>query len=461
VSPLLPNTLWGASCLPSVIAFQRSTRHVAATQRRILHRITGCRGVSEFRDRFALSDDPQEPVGPVLRRVPTSGTTGPTKRIPYTRELLAEFQRGIAPWVADLFRHNPSLLAGKSYWAISPVAGEADGFDDDTDYLGRAGRFARAALAVSPAVRHLRDMPAWRLETRRQLLACRELAFISVWHPSFLTLLLEDVEDPARYWPRLRVISCWADATAAEPARQLGRLFPQATIQPKGLIATEGFVTVPLWDRDGAALAIRSHFFEFLDDDDKPWLAHELATGREYSVVLTTGGGLRRYRLRDRVRVTGWEQECPLMRFVGKESLVSDQFGEKVSERQIWSALEGLAAGFVMVACEGNAYTLYVEAGPSPDVALRDWGDKLERALLQNVHYRYCRQLGQLNPVRVIRVGQGCHERYLAAQHARGRPLGAIKPALLAAAGDWSRVFGGSTILECNGTRMSYSAGIS
>jgi hypothetical protein len=429
VTSLIANSLWFASCLPEALAFRRSTRDLAGTQRRVLRRITGCE-VEEFRKKFPVTDEIGEPCEPVLRRLPTSGTTGPTKWIPYTASLYREFQRGIAPWIADLFSHNPGMLAGKSYWAISPVGETGEEFGDDTEYLGPARRWVASTLAVPASVRHIRNMEEWRRETLRHLVACRDLAFISVWHPSFLTLLLEGVPEPARLWPKLRVISCWGDAP------ELAAMFPQATIQPKGLIATEGFVSLPLWGRDGAALAVRSHFFEFLDETGKPWLAHELVAGKEYSVVLTTSGGLMRYRLHDRVRVTGFEAECALLKFLGKANNVSDHFGEKVSEQQVQSALAGVKARFLMVACEGRAYTLYIESDDGDDVAHR-----LESELLGNVHYRYCRELGQLEPVRVFRIARDGQTRYLAACHARGQCLGNVKPLLLQREGGWQPVF--------------------
>jgi len=435
VNAFCSNALWFASCLPEALAFHRATRDVDGTQRRVLRRITGCE-VAEFRERFPLTDGIGEPNETVVRRVPTSGTTGLTKWIPYTRSLLAEFQRGIAPWIVDLFAHNPGMLAGRSYWAISPVAEEAEGFADDTEYLGRAGWLARATLAVPATVRHIRDMDEWRQETLRHLLACRDLAFISVWHPSFLTLLLEGVENPAQLWSKLRVISCWGDAP------ELARMFPGVTIQSKGLIATEGFVSLPLWGRDGAALAVRSHFFEFIDDDGRPHLAHELAAGGEYSVVLTTSGGLNRYRLHDRVRVAGFVAECPLLRFVGKKNNVSDRFGEKVSEQQVHAALAEVRADFLLVACEGKAYTLFIESDAG-ESELRRLGERLEQALRENVHYRYCRELGQLAPVRVFRIVSGGSRRYLAAARERGQRLGEIKPVLLRRDGGWAQVFNG------------------
>ena len=451
VIPLVANTLWFASCLPEAAAFWRATRDVAGTQRRVLRRITGFDNVAEFQERVPLSDQPGVPREPVIRRVPTSGTTGPTKFIPYTRSLLAEFQRGIAPWIVDLFAHYPGMMAGKSYWAISPVAAEAEGFADDTEYLGRAGWLARATLAVPASVRYIRDMDAWRSETLRHLMVCRDLTFISVWHPSFLTLLLEGVDEPARLWPKLKVISCWGDAT------ELAAMFPQAQIQSKGLIATEGFVSLPLWGRAGAALAVRSHFFEFLDDDGKARLAHELTVGREYSVVLTTSGGLYRHRLYDRVRVMGFERECPLLRFVGKETLVSDHFGEKVSEEHVRAALR-ISTRFAMVARDGNAYTLFVEA-TEDDGRLRFIAERLDAALQSNIHYRYCRQLGQLGPVRVFRVASRGRETYLEESRRRGQRLGNVKPSVLRVDTGWSTVFIGSFVEACQADGIAHTTG--
>lgn len=429
MTPLVANSLWFVSCLPEALAFRRATRDVAGTQRRVLERITGCE-VAVFQEEYPLTDEIGEPAEPVVRRLPTSGTTGPTKWIPYTAGLYREFQRGIAPWIVDLFAHNPGMLAGKSYWAISPAGKTGAEFGDDSEYLGSAQKWVAATLAVPAAVRMAKE---WRQETLRHLLTCRELTFISVWHPSFLTLLLEDV-DPD--WPELRVISCWGDAP------ELQARFPQATIQPKGLIATEGFVSLPLWGREGAALAVRSHFFEFLDGAGKPWLAHELVVGREYSVVLTTGGGLKRYRLNDRIRVTGFECECPLLGFVGKETNVSDRFGEKVSELHVASTLAGLPAEFALVACEGRAYTLFVESH-LPNEALEVWVEKLETALQENVHYRYCRELGQLDHVQAFRIVTGGAATYLAVCQARGQRLGDVKPIWLSRQDGWSEHFKG------------------
>ena len=99
--------------------------------------------------------------------------------------------------------------------------------------------------------------------------------------------------------------------------RSLHRLLGDVEIQPKGLLATEGIISLPLWECPAPALAARSHFFEFAELDAqsdparrgafprRPRLAHEVELGGRYRVALTTAGGLYRYLLGDEVQVVG------------------------------------------------------------------------------------------------------------------------------------------------------------
>ena len=89
-------------------------------------------------------------------------------------------------------------------------------------------------------------------------------------------------------------------------------------------------MTIPFDGRH--PLAIRSHFFEFVESNGSVKLAHELQRGMEYTLLLTTGGGLYRYKLCDRVIVDDFVHETPSLRFLGKDDRVSDLFGEKLSD---------------------------------------------------------------------------------------------------------------------------------
>jgi hypothetical protein len=258
--------------------------------------------------------------------------------------------------------------------------------------------------------------------------------------------------DPTRIWPRLCLVSCWADAHAAPTAARLAARLPGVEVQPKGLLATEGVVTIP-W-RGRHVLAVTSHFFEFIDDHGRAWLAHELEPGGEYSVALTTAGGLYRYRLRDRVIVDGICGDAPTLRFIGKEDHMSDLRGEKLSEGFVRQVLErtlamfGLRPAFAMLApddVEPAAYTLYLQSAERLHPRL---ADVLDQALRESFHYDLCRKLEQLGPVRIFRVDAAAADTYLRGCAATGRRLGDIKPTALYARTDpaWSRQFAGSYV---------------
>ena len=57
----------------------------------------------------------------VLMLEPTSGSTSPSKFIPYTESLKKEFRQGIFPWLYDLLVNRPKVAEGSFYWSITPV----------------------------------------------------------------------------------------------------------------------------------------------------------------------------------------------------------------------------------------------------------------------------------------------------------------------------------------------------
>jgi hypothetical protein len=250
---------------------------------------------------------------------------------------------------------------------------------------------------------------------------------------------------PAALWPRLRLVSAWGDAAAARPYSDLSSELASIEAQRKGLLSTEAFTSIPF--AGAHPLAVTAHFLELRDDDGRLVLVHEATPGREYEVVITTSGGLYRYRTGDRVRVERLLGKTPSVRFMGRGDQVVDQVGEKLHEAFVVSALAAaLPAGpagprFAMLAPDACAnrpgYTLYVDRAPAGgSLAL------LERALRENPHYAYARDLGQLGPLRLFVIHGNAHAAYLE-HRAQDRTLGDIKPAALSPADDWSAVFRG------------------
>jgi GH3 auxin-responsive promoter len=288
----------------------------------------------------------------VDRLVPTGGSSGGAKLVPYTASLKKEFQRAIAAWIGSTFAACPKVRQGRAYWSVTPLAnhpkrskgGITIGFESDSEYLSVGARWFAEKLVLPPScVRHLSDIENARYATLCYLLASNDLALVSVWSPTFLSALLASIESwiesivddiregnvrvpkplsenvecalpmtPNRrradellsayknfglgsdffqnIWPRLSLVSCWGDANSTGYLGQIRSLLSHAAIQPKGLLATECVVSIPRPIPIGCTLAVRSHFFEFLPSPEHSATQSSTLLAHE----LTLGG---RYRV--------------------------------------------------------------------------------------------------------------------------------------------------------------------
>ena len=484
--------------------------------------LSGTRDLESHVDRIASGHAGVLTSEPVLMLEPTSGSTGPSRLLPYTNSLRSQFQRAIRAWVWSAARNYPSAFAGRSYWSISPPGqrptlssgGIPIGFDDDAAYLGRHERWLLDKLLARPPRSALlsqagRSLDNFRFATLLCLVATGDLSLVSAWSPTFILGLVEawdqwhrlicrslssgrvTLPGPAdleltedlqhqvgrrsrrgaecdrlfdqpfeRIWPKLGLISCWADGASGRFLPTLQRHFPNTPIQPKGLLATEGVVTIPWPGAAAGVLAIRSHVYEFLPVSnthtgatDSTRLPGELVTGEQYEVVLTTGGGLYRYRLGDMVEVIGWERDTPCLRFVGRRGAVSDIVGEKLNEHHVQSVVDaaiadaGLDADLALltpIRSERPGYELFLQAAPGTDrKQLRSLCRLVELGLCDNPHYDLARRLGQLQPLRVSGLrGHEGWRRYEQAAIRRGSRLGNIKPGSLDTWDGWEDVLG-------------------
>jgi len=374
----------------------------------------------------------------------TSGTQSGPKLIPYSAESLLDFRRAVLPWLTNLVSQY-QVVSGFAYWAISPAtkqpeatsAGIAVGLPEAA-YLGEELiPFFRDVSALPAWVGEISQVDDWQLATLYHLVCCKTLSLISVWSPTFLlslvdalatrkdelnTALLKGVEihgqrltanHPAHdrlenfyrhdnfkfLWPNLKLISCWADASSKPYCDEVRKRFAGVKVQAKGLLMTEAVVTAP--DVKGnPLLTASSGFYEFIDRDNKPKLAHELNAGENYAVVITTSGGLYRYRTGDRVTCNGYTSDLPELRFVGRESS-SDLVGEKITEA---------FANACLVDVPGFRMLLPMKDEPGYVLVLEDQHDaanlvsRVEARLCKNPQYAYARKLGQLKPLGAARM---------------------------------------------------------
>ena len=385
----------------------------------------------------------------VLLFEPTGGSSGGSKFIPYTDASLSAVQRAILPWLDDLVTSCPGITEGKAYWAISPATrqqaktsgGIPIGLEDDAAYFGpELASSIVDTLAVPPTVASIQSLDEWRSQTLSYLSACTDLSFISVWSPTFLLQLLDASPEPIK-WPMLDTISCWCASTSQRYAAELARRFPGARIQEKGLLATEGVVTVPLDAAAAPVLAVDSGFYEFETDSGDVVLPWDLETDQIYRVLITTDAGLYRYRLGDRVRVSAWYQSTPCLEFIGRDGGGSDLCGEKLTEAFVVAAL-GDVEGFaflVPLTQPHPAYLLILDAAIVPSDQARVIAEVTDSRLMKNPQYRYAREIGQLPPIEARRIADPIAA-YKNICMQFGQRLGDIKPPALASAA-WGERF--------------------
>ena len=379
----------------------------------------------------------------------TGGSSGGSKYLPFTRSFLDSVRNAILPWLDDLVSSRPGICLGKAYWAISPALRQAQqtasgvpiGMSSDAEYFGAdLAASIVDTLAVPASVAANESLADWRAETLQYLSACDDLSFISVWSPTFLLQLLDAAPEHIE-WPMLDTISCWTSSTSERYAAELQRRFPDVHIQGKGLLATEGVVTIPLEGASAPVLSVDSGFYEFETEDGDVVLPWELDAGSSYGVLMTTDAGLYRYRLGDRVRVSGWCEATPCLEFIGRAGIASDLCGEKLTGEFVESALGDLP-GFAFLVPLANprpGYLLILDAAVvSPDQATSA-ADTADRRLMENPQYRYARDIDQLAAIKPHLTSHPL-DVYKDICIRNGQRLGDIKPVALASAA-WGEQF--------------------
>ena len=346
-------------------------------------------------------------------------------------------------WAHDLISRGPAFATGKIYFSISPQFSgcvndrsgllptlQSTGLKDDSQYLDPWLQLLLSPFLVSPpSVRELRTPESFKWQLCRTLLEAERLETISIWSPSFLTILLDFIhrhrqelrqglhisasrsrllDEPEipwiELWPELKLISCWDSVTSADPAAGLRVRFPGVLVQGKGLLATEAPMTLPLIAAQGYVPILDEVFFEFEDQTGDIHLLHELQIGENYTIILSQKGGLYRYRIGDRVRVTHFYRNTPCLEFLGRSQGVSDLVGEKLSETLVQKVLQSLGLETAFFKClmpvmqPQPHYVLLLEQSQLDAATL---AYRLDDLLCQLPHYRHARLLGQLAPAQV------------------------------------------------------------
>ena len=369
----------------------------------------------------------------------TSGSGLHSKLIPYNRSLIREFNFALSSWVWSIYSQYPSIFKGRSYWSLSPPlksqwktkANIQVGIKNDFEYLSMFGRYISKKIIINVDSDLYDSNEVFYIETLKKIYSEKHIGLISIWSPSFL-LQLDNILrknwdqiiphdsqiDVKSTWsdifPSIKLVSCWTHANSMQFMDELKLILGDIQIEPKGLLSTEGVVSIPLIKDMDPVLAVTSHFFEFqCQKSQEISLSHELKKDHTYEVILSSGNGILRYRTGDVIKVTGYIGSTPTMVFIGRKSRISDIVGEKLSEIHCIELINKITSHYknngLFISPIKNVdnkyyYALYIlrdNLNNDEMISIK----KLAVSLLnKNPYYKQAVSMGQLDDFRVVNL---------------------------------------------------------
>lgn len=363
----------------------------------------------------------------------TSGTTAPTKFIPFSSEMFAANKQAAFDLTVNYLARTPGsrLLNGRLLYMSGSTLLSSLGEDIQSgDMSAITLRFAPALL--KPFVAPSLDVSALPWEEKldamaRLLLENRDITGISGVPPWILLLLNRCRELGKRsvteLLPGLELII--HGGTSMKPYRQeFAEIFGNRAPNFLELMpSSEGFMgfQVP-GENDMRFTPYYGVFFEFvpfaqLDDRGRPAADAEavplekIVVGERYAVLMSTCAGLWRYHIGDTLRFTGIS---PLtFEFTGRDRFL-DRFEEKVTQGEVEEAVAELNA------IDGVEVAEFI-VGPDIDARRHLWvlamkgvvpsAEKLailldNHLMIQNADYATFRSQGRVNAPLVLTVGQ-------------------------------------------------------
>ena len=423
--------------------------------------------------------------------VETSGTQSTPKLIPITASWSAHIRQAQLLWVLGLLRDFPSISQGDICHIVSSARerytprglpiGANTGRMVDALPRGMRSRF------VFSTVPDIRD-PDIRHYVHLRLALQRSVRLFVTANPSTIALygrklteykdfLSKDLtqgtlrEGPAASLPDtirqllepemtkasvplewtlagalpLSVIGCWTGGPAQWFIRQFPTLLgADVPVRDVGVTASEGYFAIPLSSEwEGGVLWNQGEILEFQDEAGTVHWGWELEEGKEYSLIVSARNGLLRYAMRDRVRVTGFCAQTPIITFVGKEGRFINAVGEKVTEEQLVLAVQRLEQelrGFTAIVDWGEVPRIHlgIEWKDAPNASAKDMAHGLDLELQRiSVEYASKRQSQRLAMPIVSFWSKGVYDAFRNWKVEHGAPDAQVKDCIVATEAEW------------------------
>ena len=172
-----------------------------------------------------------------------------------------------------------------------------------------------------------------------------------------------------RIWPRMSWIGGIGTGAFFPYVRRM-REYTGKSIPFNNLCyaASESFMAVARHMGDTSYVLLPDGgFYEFIpvnaQDETKTLNINELEVGEDYEVVVTNLSGFYRYRIRDVVKVTGYYNETPILKFIYRRNQLLSLAGEKTSEEAIRWAIEVFSRDAKV---DVNDYSIFPNRNDSP-----------------------------------------------------------------------------------------------
>lgn len=383
----------------------------------------------------------------------TSGTTAPTKFIPFTDEMFAENRRAALDFISCYISKNRDsrLLRGRLLYmagntSLNDMGNGAVSGDMSAITLRHSPRYLRPFVAPGDDISAL----PWeeKLEAMaRLLLDSGEITAISGVPPWILLLLKRCMElgkgSLAELLPQLELII--HGGTSCLPYRkEFAEIFGGRSPHFLELLpSSEAFMAFQPYGEE--ALRFTPYygvFYEFVPielldgrgvpaPDAAAVPLEEVEVGRRYAVILSTCAGLWRYHIGDTLRFTSF---YPLsIEFTGRDKFL-DRFEEKVTQGEVEGAVAQLnrtgrinVREFIVGPDIPNRRHCWVLAVPcGSDREAEEIGAALDGSLRSmNADYDAFRGQGRIHPPEVVLVDEGLIYRW--SKEVRGKLGGQSK----------------------------------
>ena len=248
-----------------------------------------------------------------------------------------------------------------------------------------------------------------------------------------------------RIWPKMSWIGGIGTGSFTSYAKKM-RKYAGKSIPFNNLCysASECFIAAARHMGDESYVLIPDGgFYEFIPthgDTSRTLTIEELEVGDTYEIVVTNLSGFYRYRLGDVVRVTGYYNETPMLRFIYRASQLISIIGEDTDEEGLqWAVSEfGRITGINVL-----DYSVYADtkSDPARYIILMEperpveeeeisWCREVMEQKLMHTNPRYGDRIrsGELKPLEIVFLQSQTYQLYRDMQIMRGRSSNQLKP---------------------------------